>query len=111
MVSPALKLIVSPRRCAGVTRFESTKIMLDRTERRLGLKPKRLAADTANGISRFLDWLVSRRIAPHIPVRDARQRDDGTFSIIQGCRCSAEVLPTSGPLVPAVNEAERSRDG
>jgi acetone carboxylase gamma subunit len=40
----------------------------------------RFAADTAYGISRFLDWLVSRRIAPHIPVRDASERDDGTFS-------------------------------
>ena len=32
------------------------------------------------GTSRFLDWLVSRRIAPHIPVRDASERDDGTLS-------------------------------
>jgi transposase len=59
---------------------ESTKTMLDRTEQRFGLKPRRLAADTAYGISRLLDWLVSRRIAPHIPVRDASERDDDTFS-------------------------------
>jgi hypothetical protein len=54
--------------------------MLDRTERRFGLEPKRLAADTAYGTGRFLGWLVGHRIAPHIPVRDASQRDDGTFS-------------------------------
>src|SRR4051795_3491595 len=54
--------------------------MLDRTERRFDLKPKRLAADTAYGTGRFLGWLVGRRIAPHIPVRDASERDDGTFS-------------------------------
>ena len=59
---------------------ESTKTMLDRTEQRLGLKPRRLAADTAYGTGRFLGWLVGRRIAPHIPVRDASERDDGTLS-------------------------------
>src|SRR5690242_15139033 len=59
---------------------ESTKTMLDRTECRLNLKPKRLAADTAYGTGRFLGWLVGRGIAPHIPVRDAGERDDGTFS-------------------------------
>ena len=55
---------------------ESTKTMLERTERRLNLKPKRLAADTAYGTGRFLGWLVGRGIAPHIPVRDASERDD-----------------------------------
>jgi transposase len=59
---------------------EATKTMLDRTKRRLDLKPKRLAADTAYGTGRFLGWLVGHRIAPHIPVRDASERDDGTFS-------------------------------
>jgi hypothetical protein len=54
---------------------EATKMMLERTERRLELKPKRLAADTAYGTGRFLGWLVGRRIAPHIPVRDASERD------------------------------------
>ena len=59
---------------------ESTKTMLDRTERCFSLKPKRLAADTAYATGRFFGWLVSRGIAPHIPVRDASERDDGTFS-------------------------------
>src|ERR1700734_3912609 len=54
--------------------------MLARTEHRLNLKPKRLAADTAYGTGRFLGWLVGRGIAPHIPVRDAGERDNGTFS-------------------------------
>jgi len=54
--------------------------MLERTARCFGRKPKRLAADTAHGTGRFLGWLVGRRIAPHIPVRDASGRDDGTFS-------------------------------
>jgi len=33
--------------------------MLDRTERRFGLKPKRLAADTAYGTGRFLGMVSS----------------------------------------------------
>jgi len=60
---------------------EATKVMIDRTERCFDLRPKRLAADTAYGIGRFLGWLVKeKRIAPHIPVWDKSQRDDGTFS-------------------------------
>ena len=59
---------------------EATKTMLDRTKRRFDLKPKRLTADTAYGTGRFLGWLVGHRIVPHIPVRDASERDDGTFS-------------------------------
>jgi transposase len=60
---------------------EATKVMIDRTEQCFDLKPKRLAADTAYGTGRFLGWLVKdRNIIPHIPVRDASERDDGTFS-------------------------------
>lgn len=58
----------------------ATKPMLERTEKIFGLKPKRLAADAAYGTGRFLAWIVSKGIAPHIPVRDFSQRDDGTFS-------------------------------
>src|SRR3954471_19953187 len=60
---------------------EATKTMLDRTERRLDLKPKRLAADTAYGTGRFLGWLVKeKRIIPHIPVWEKSDRQDGIFS-------------------------------
>ena len=58
----------------------ATGTMLKRTESRFGLMPDRLAADTAYGTGRFLDWLVARRIAPHIPVWDKSKRDDGTLS-------------------------------
>ena len=60
--------------------MRSTRTTLSRTESRLGIKPKRLAADTAYGTGAFLGWLVKRRIAPHIPVWDKSQREDGTFS-------------------------------
>ena len=54
--------------------------MIERTEARMGLKPQRLAADTAYGTGKFLGWLVSAGIAPQIPVWDKSTREDGTFS-------------------------------
>src|SRR5438874_13730042 len=56
----------------------AAKTMIDRTEQRLGLKPKRLAADSAYGSAPTLNWVVNeKKIAPHIPVID---NEDGTFS-------------------------------
>jgi transposase len=79
-IENAIIVDVEPTPARTYDEVEATKTMLDRTERRFDLKPKRLAADTAYGTGRFLGWLVGRRIAPHIPVRDASARDDGTFS-------------------------------
>jgi transposase len=58
----------------------ATKTMIERTDKRLGLKPKRLAADTAYGTGKFLGWLIGAGITPHIPVWDKSTREDGTFS-------------------------------
>src|SRR6476660_6490417 len=59
----------------------AAKTMIDRTEERFGLKPERLAADTAYGSAPMLNWLVEEKgIAPHIPVIDKSKREDGTFS-------------------------------
>jgi transposase len=59
----------------------AARTMIERTEERFGIKPKRLAADTAYGTAPMLNWLVEEKgIAPHIPVIDKSQRDDGTFS-------------------------------
>jgi transposase len=79
-IENAVIVDVEPTPARTYDEVEATKTMLDRTERRFELKPKRLAADTAYGTGRFLGWLVGRRITPHIPVRDASERDDGTFS-------------------------------
>jgi transposase len=57
-----------------------TQTMLDRVERRFGLRPQRLAGDTAYGAVRLLKWLVDRKITPHVPVWDKSARPDGTFS-------------------------------
>jgi hypothetical protein len=59
----------------------AAKTMIERTEASFGLKPDRLAADTAYGTGKFLGWLVDeQKIDPHIPVWDRSQREDGTFS-------------------------------
>lgn len=58
----------------------AAKTMIERTERRLAVKPDRLAADTAYGTGKFLGWLVGAGITPHIPVWEKGHREDGTFS-------------------------------
>jgi hypothetical protein len=59
----------------------AARTMLERTEERFGLKPQRLAADSAYGSASMLNWLVEeKRITPHIPVIDKSKREDGTFS-------------------------------
>jgi transposase len=59
----------------------AAKTMIERTEERFGIKPKRLAADTAYGSAATLDWIVNtKQIEPHIPVWDRSKREDGTFS-------------------------------
>jgi transposase len=58
----------------------ATKTMIERTKQTFGLKPDRLAADTAYGTGKFLGWLVGTGITPQIPVWDKSNREDGTFS-------------------------------
>src|SRR5262245_15691026 len=59
----------------------AAQTMIERTEERFGIKPERLAADTAYGSAANLNWLVEdKQIAPHIPVIDKSKREDGTFS-------------------------------
>src|SRR5579863_8637579 len=69
----------------------AAKTMIERTEERFGLKPERLAADTAYGAASMLNWLVEEKgIAPHVPVFDRSKRDDGTFSR-SDFRCRATI--------------------
>jgi transposase len=58
----------------------ATRTMIDRTETAFGLKPQRLAADTAYGTGRLIAWLLDRAIAPHIPVWERYPPADGMFS-------------------------------
>ena len=57
------------------------KTMIERTEERFDIKPEWLAADTAYGSGANLNWLVKdKKIAPHVPVIDKSNRNDGTFN-------------------------------
>jgi len=59
----------------------AARTMLERTEECFGLKPERIAADSAYGSAPMLNWLVEeKKITPHIPVIDKSKREDGTFS-------------------------------
>jgi transposase len=59
----------------------ASRTMIDRTERRFGIRPEWLAADTAYGNAENLGWLVEeRQITPFIPVIDKAERTDGTWS-------------------------------
>src|SRR5471030_2662438 len=72
---------VEASRAIRPAEVNTAKTMIERTEERFGLKPERLAADTAYGAAPMLNWLVEEKgIAPHIPVFDRSKRDDGTFS-------------------------------
>src|SRR5262245_37268148 len=76
----------SDRRRRGLARHSSggvgaAKTMISRTEERFGLKPERLAADTAYGSAATLHWIVNeKKITPHIPVIDKSKREDGSLS-------------------------------
>ncbi len=59
----------------------AARTMIDRTEKRFGIRPEWLAADTAYGNAENLGWLVEeRQIIPFIPVIDKTERTDGTWS-------------------------------
>ncbi len=54
--------------------------MIERTQKRFGIWPERLAADTGYGSAENLAWLVHEQgIEPHIPVFD-KDRTDGSFA-------------------------------
>jgi transposase len=59
----------------------AAQTMIERTEERFDIKAERLAADTAYGSAANLNWLVNeKQIAPHIPVIDKSNREDGSLS-------------------------------
>jgi hypothetical protein len=75
-------IIVDVEATSGRTydRAAATTVMIERTERDLGLKPDQLAADGAYGTGKVLARLIDRGIEPHVSVRDLSTRKDGTFS-------------------------------
>ena len=58
----------------------ATRAMMERVEDKFDLKPERLVGDTNYGSAAMLGWLVDeKQIAPHVPVLDKSERNDGTF--------------------------------
>jgi len=79
-VEHAIIVDVEPTPARTYDEVASTKTMLERTERRLDLRPDWLAADTANGTGKLLAWLLGKNITPHIPVWERYPSPDGMFS-------------------------------
>ena len=108
-VHSAIIVDVEASRAVRQAEVGAARTMLDRTADRFGLRPERLAGDTAYGSAKMLNWLVEERnIAPHIPVIDKSARRDGTFARedfrydhkANAYICPAgKVLITSGTLV------------
>jgi transposase len=72
---------VEASRAIRQAEVRASKTMIERTEERFDIKPEWLAADTAYGSGANLSWLVKdKKIAPHVPVIDKSNRDDGTFN-------------------------------
>jgi transposase len=77
----AVILDVEASRALRQAEVGAARAMLDRVADRFGVKPARLAGDSAYGAATMLAWLVNeKQIAPHIPVFDKSKREDGTFS-------------------------------
>ena len=78
----AIIVDVEPTRAIRQAEVGATKTMIARTEERFGLKPQRLAGDTAYGSAEILNWIVNEKnIAPHVALWDKSERSDGTFSL------------------------------
>jgi transposase len=77
----AVILDVEASRAIRQAEVGAARTMINRVADRFGIKPARLAGDSAYGAAPMLAWLVNeKQIAPHIPVLDKSKRKDGTFS-------------------------------
>jgi len=74
-------LDVEPTPAHKTSEVTSTQQMVDRVEKNLNIKPKRLIADMAYGSASMLDWVVTKKkIEPHIPVWDRSNSHDDRFN-------------------------------
>jgi transposase len=72
---------VEPSSSTHAAESKATRVMIDRVEQRLHLKPHRLIGDTAYGTAAMLGWLVKHKgIEPYVPVWDKSERKDDTFA-------------------------------
>ena len=79
-VQAAVIVDVEPTTAIRNAEVDSTRLMIERTEARFGLKPQRLIGDTAYGTAEMLGWMVEEKaIEPHVSLWEKGERDDGTF--------------------------------
>jgi transposase len=77
----AIIVDVEATRASRRAEVGAARTMIERAEACFGLKPQRLSADSAYGSAEILAWMVEEKnIAPHVPVWDKGERDNGTFS-------------------------------
>ncbi len=87
------------------------RTMIDRTEACFGLKPQRLSADSAYGSAEILAWMVEEKnIAPHVPVWDKSERDDGTSAAPTSCSTRSPTPIPARAAKSCVNTAGRIPD-
>ena len=73
---------VEPTPAYRKAEVEAAKTMIDRTEDRFGLKPKRLMCDAAYGSAEVLAWMVDeKQIAPHVALMDIPGPPTTNFTI------------------------------
>jgi len=90
----AIIVDVEATRAIRTAEVGAARTMIDRTEERFGLKPQRLAGDSAYGSAPMLAWLVKeRQIAPHT----GRRRQKRSSQWTRGRSCTKNhVGPLSG---------------
>jgi len=90
----------------------ATCTMLNRVAEKFGIKPERLVGDTNYGSADMLGWLVEEKnIAPHVPVLDRSERDDGTFgrsSFSFDAENNRYICPAGKYLKPAWRSKEKN---
>jgi len=65
-----------------IAEVDAAKRMINRTEDRFGLKPKRLMGDAAYGSAEILGWMVDEKgIAPHVSLMDIPGPPTPNFTI------------------------------
>ena len=98
-IAHAIIVDVEPTPARTSDEVASTKTMLDRTEQRFGLKPKRLAADTAYGTSQAsLTGRLAPSIAPHIPVRDKASEKTARYRAATFAGIDGEAFTSARPV-------------
>ncbi len=79
-VEAAVIVDVEPSVANRTAEVNSTKLMVERTEDRFGLTPRRLIGDSAYGTAETVRWMVEdKKIAPHVTLWDKGDRSDGRF--------------------------------